>query len=600
MLAPWLLMGLRGGSWLTLLCASWLILASAALLFLADGFGDVTGAARLYAWASYAPKFGFAHLELSSLLVASAALASTPFAVLARMFVARGVVPLPLAHRRWGLVRAASDVHGHADYMSARDMQALFPSTPDPVTGGVVVGECVRMDLSPVAHLPFEPELPETWGDGGRAPLLIDPCKRGSTHSLVIGGGGTYKSSALVTTLLTWRGSIVCLDPACELAAIVGDELRARRRRVVCLGIGEQGPNVLSALNPRSPSFDSDLRGVVGRIIGPMPGDDKARFKKWGRTIITALLAHLVCDPAVPPELKTLRALRRGLEGGEELLRARLRGIADHSPSTLARSLAATMWDMTHETFSGAMGNATDDTEWLATDVYADLVSGGAYPLADLAAGDLAVFVQVPQRTLEHTPALARVLIGCHLDAVFDARAKVKGRVFFPIDEAVLLGAEPALKVARDQGRKYRITLQLFYQSEGQIDEVWTPAGKRAWFDGVSWRTYCGVQNLESARELSAVLGTYGVVSRSTGTNKGRSGKGFVEPGSRSSGSTTSESEVARELAKPAELLADFRDDERLTLVRNRRPIRHGAAIAFRRPELAPLLGRSDYQNAAP
>jgi hypothetical protein len=30
--------------------------------------------------------------------------------------------------------------------------------------------------------------------------------------------------------------------------------------------------------------------------------------------------------------------------------------------------------------------------------------------------------------------------------------------VFFPIDEAVLIGRDPALKIARDQGRKSKIT----------------------------------------------------------------------------------------------------------------------------------------------
>jgi hypothetical protein len=40
-----------------------------------------------------------------------------------------------------------------------------------------------------------------------------------------------------------------------------------------------------------------------------------------------------------------------------------------------------------------------------------------------------------------------------------------------------------------------------------------------------------------------------------------------------------------------------MRDDERITLVRNRQPLRHGAAIAFRRPEMAPLLGETSYRQ---
>lgn len=44
------------------------------------------------------------------------------------------------------------------------------------------------------------------------------------------------------------------------------------------------------------------------------------------------------------------------------------------------------------------------------------------------------------------------------------------------------------------------------------------------------------------------------------------------------------------------ELPSEMRDDERITIVRNRKPIRHGAAIGFRRPEIAALLGTSWYR----
>jgi type IV secretion system protein VirD4 len=254
---------------------------------------------------------------------------------------------------------------------------------------------------------------------------------------------------------------------------------------------------------------------------------------------------------------------------------------------------------MVDETFSGALGNATEDTEWIASAAYGNLVSGHpqhgpAYRMDELAEGHLVVFCQVPQEALEHTPAVARVLVGCHLDAVFAAKGKVNGRVFFPIDEAALIGRDPALKIARDLGRKSKITLQLYYQSEGQIDEVWTPAGKRAWFDSLSWRTYAGVQNLESARQLSAIMGTFAARAVSRGEGKTRKTFNVI---STSQGENTSEHEISRELAKPHELLTGMRDDERITLVRNQPPMRHGAAIAFRRSEMAPLLGETSYRR---
>ena len=581
------------------LVVAWIAIASLAFVWMAGLWAVIPAWSRAWQWPVYARLFGRSYSEMIY-LVGSACIATAPFALYVRfLFTRLGGLRLPSMANASSIVRGASDNHGHADYMARADMQALFPPRPDGEVGGVVVGEADRVDLGSVADISFDPDNAATWGNGGKAPLLIDTCKRGSTHSMVIGGGGTYKSTTLVTSLLTWRTGIFCLDPAEELAAIVGTELEARGRKVVKLEIGSSGPNVLAGIDIDSPLAETRLRAIVGRVIGPMTGDGKSdRFKQWGRTIILALLAHMMWEPTIPAELKTLRALRDGLDGGMEAVRNRLRGIAETSHSPLARSLASSMWDMVSETFSGAIGNATDDTEWLASAAYGDLVSGGAYPMSDLCSGNLAVFCQVPQEALEHTPAVARVLVGCHLDAVFAAKGCLKGRVYFPIDEAVLIGRDPALKIARDQGRKSKITLQLFYQSEGQIEEVWTVAGKRAWFDGLSWRTYAGVQNLESAKELSAILGTYGVRATSTGMNRGKSGR-RLQAATASRGSNTSEHEVSRELAKPHELLADMRDDERITLVRNRPPIRHGAAIAFRRADMAHLLGKTTYQQVA-
>jgi type IV secretion system protein VirD4 len=586
--------------WVVVIAVLWVTVASGAFLWLA-GLWDsprIVWWSRPWQWLVYVRHGDGSWSEWLYLIVA-AIIATAPGIAYVRFFLLSPLGGLRLRpfSRRRAIERGDSDNHGHADYMSLPMMRALFPSTPDRDIGGVVVGEADRVDLGPAARIQFDPDNRATWGNGGKAPLLIDPCKRGSTHSMVIGGGGTFKSTALITSLLTWRKSIFVLDPAEELADLVGAELADRGRKVVRLEIGGTGPNVLDGIDITSPLAETRLRAVVGRIIGPMSGNDKDdKFKRWGRTIILALLSHMMWEPTIPAELKTLRALRDGLDGGIEVVRNRLRGIAETSRSTLARSLASTMWDMVNETFSGALGNATEDTEWLASAAYGDLVSGSAYRMGELAEGNLVVFCQVPQEALEHTPAVARVLVGCHLDAVFAAKGNVNGRVFFPIDEAVLIGRDPALKIARDQGRKSKITLQLFYQSEGQIEEVWTVAGKRAWFDGLSWRTYAGVQNLESARELSAILGTFGARATSRGVNQGKAGKAF-EVANSSSGSNVSEHEISRDLAKPHELLAEMRDDERVTLVRNRPPMRHGAAIAFRRSEMAHLLGETSYRQ---
>lgn len=552
-----------------------------------------------YAWATYAPYLKRSLIEAVWIL-SSAIVAAVPLVALGRWQWRRWGGLAGLGRRTLGvdrIRRGTTHNHGNADWMPLERAAELFPAEPDQGVGGVVVGELDRVDLGPVARVRFDPRRRETWGTGGQAPLMIDRCRTGTTHSIVIAGGGGYKSTSLVTTLLTWRRSMFVLDPSEELADLVGEAIEAGGRKVVRLGIGSIGPNVLAGIDIEDPMAETRLRSVVSRIIGPMPRDDSGnagRFKRWGRTIVTALLADLVWRQDIDPSLKTLRALRDGLSVPEATMRETLRGIYERSPSPLARSLAGSMMGLAAETFSGAFGNATDDTEWLASEAYGDLVSGDAFHLSDLVKGELAVFVQVPLEALQATPAVARVLVGCALDAVFAARGAVTGRVFFPVDEAVLVGADTALKVARDQGRKSGITLQLYYQSEGQIEEVWGKPGKQAWFDGVSWRSYAGIQNLETAKDISATLGTFGAVATSKGENRGRQSR-VLEMPSMSAGSNLNEHEISREVAKPHELLQEMRGDERITLPRGERPIRHGAAIGFRRPEIAAQLGASAY-----
>jgi type IV secretion system protein VirD4 len=582
-------------------CVLLLYLAIASCLFVRfAGLGShypLTSVETYYQWLGYWP---YRHRTMVALYLAASALLPVGVAAAFTYRFGGGWRDFRQGALGVGRVRRGTSLnHGEADWMDEKEQAKLFPEVPDDELGGVVVGERDRVDLGPVAKVPFDPEDQLTWGNGGSAPLLIDQCRRGPTHSMVIGGGGSYKSTTLITTLLTWRKSFFCLDPSEELADLVCPELERRGKGVVRLVIGGDGPNVLASIDITDKLAETRLRAVVGRIVGPIAetGDGKDnRFKKWGRTIILALAAHMLWEPDIPMEHKTLRSLRMGLSVGLERMRDILRGIAESSHSPLARSLAGSMWDMVHETFSGALGNATDDTEFLASDGYSSLMSGGAYNIRDLVDGNLCVFCQIPQEALEHTPAVARVLTGCHMDAVFAAKGNVNGRVFFPIDEAVLLGRDPALKVARDQGRKSKLTLQLFFQSEGQIEDIWGKAGKRAWFDGLSWRTYAGVQNLETAKEISGTLGTFGARAYSEGTNKGRSGRP-MELSSSSKGSNTNEHEISRALAMPHELLSEMRDDERITIVRSRRAIRHGAAIAFRRPELSRMLGESIYRQ---
>ena len=364
----------------------------------------------------------------------------------------------------------------------------------------------------------------------------------------------------------------------------------------------DTGFNVLDWIDITSPLATTNVLSVVGWVCGDgtAGGKDKANefFEARGRALVACMLSHMLWDPDMPPELKTLRSLRIGLATPENEMRALLASIQTNSQSPVARDYAGTLKGLVDETFSGVYANADESTSWLANPAFAAIVSGDSFKSLDLLGGKTSVFLQLPLGALQTTPAVGRVVIGALLNAAYEADGQLKGRILYLLDEAARLGPMKILETARDAGRKYGITMQLLYQSVGQLERQWGREGKREWYDGVSHRTYAAVQDLETAKELEETFGHYAVMATSEGFNTGSSGKSF-EPGSRSRGANTSYHEISRPLIRREELMNDCRTDEAFVVIRGAKPLRCGRAIYFRRPDFAARVAGSRFNTTS-
>ena len=506
-----------------------------------------------------------------------------------------------LARQPGGEVRAVergvTDNHGHAQWRAMGDALRLF-SGPDPRHGGVVVGEAYRVDLDTVAGTRFLPRDRSTWGRGGTAPLLIDPCTEGSGHTIVFAGPGGYKTTSAVSTILEWRGSSVILDPSTELGPMLESALQAQGKTVAHIGISSgddrtasaAGINVLAWIDIDDPEAEVHVRTVVSWIFesATMPAGGRTEdsfFAAMGRELITCLLAHLLwTDDMVD---KTLASLAAGISIPENDMVDLLAGINAMSSSQMARRIAGTLMRCkAEETFSGVFMNAVRNIAWLFTAAYADLVSVGSFDPRALLAGKTTAFLNLNLRTLQVTPAIARVLVGALLNTVYMADGKTKGRILFLLDEAATLGRLKALETARDTGRKYGVSLHLLMQSVGQMSEAWGRDGARAWIDAANWIGYAAIRAAGAGKELSEQLGSHGALAYSEGDNQGRQKPFGLNLGSTSHGVNLNVHEIRRVLIAASEMQQDLRDDEIIIVPANGLPIRCGRAIYFRRPEM--------------
>ena len=495
--------------------------------------------------------------------------------------------------------RALSDTHGNADWLTIKAARDLFPG-PAPGYGGVVVGEAYRVDQDSVAAIRLDPNDPKTWGQGGKAPLLIDPCTSDATHGAVFAGSGGYKTTAVtIPTLAFWTGSAVVLDPSCQVGPMTAQMRKDMGHKVVMIGPGLDGVNVLDWIDPRDPLAETYVQAVIERVAGETPASagENSIFKVRGKEMLTCLLADLLWDSKVPAAQKTLRGFRQRVRTPEKKMKGLLADIQVGSESQLARDLAGSLVDVFHETFSGIYSNANADTQWLSIKAYADMLSGGSFTTDELARGKLTVFLQIPMESLRATPEVARVIVGSLLSAVYRAEGKVAGRVLFLLDEVHFLGKLKVLEDARDAGRKYGITLVPMWQSLGQLLDTWGKEGKGAWFNSCSWRLFAVVDDDGTAEEVSRTAGKYTVLARTQGLSSStQSGTGA---GSRNRGTNEGLSEQARELIKPDEVRTRMRADEAIIFRRGAAPLRCGRPIFFRRPELRAQVEADRYRVAA-
>ena len=594
---------LRLGFGLALLVAAWTV--GASLVFL-TGTGLLQDFPHpFWQWWLYALNFD-GNPRVALWLRIGAGIGAIPPLVMVAAIIYRGRQVVGPRLRRplfGGIVKsplAVTDNHGRSAWMNMSAAKERF-SGPDAAFGGIVVGEAYRVDQDKVARKRFDPDNAESWGQGGKAPLLIDPCRDGPTHSLMIIGSGGFKTTCAVSTLLHWTGSAVILDPAGELAPMLRGAREAMGHKVYELDPAEKtGLNVVDWLDIGSPLAATNIAAVVDWVCGDTKQASKKDdfFDRMARNVVRCFVAHVLFDQNAAPEVRTLRSVRRAISMPADQIRATLRGIFETSPSAYARQLAGPLCGLVEETFSGVIGGAAEMTTWLGNEAFSDLVSGNSFKTSALLDGKTTIFLKMPMKALETEPGIARTIIGALLNAVYEADGNFSGRVLFLLDEAARLGYMKILETARDAGRKYGITLQPIYQSTGQIVEQWGEQGKRSWYDGVSYRCYAAVQDLDTATELENSFGTYGVMASSEGTNSGRAGKA-MEASSLSRGSNISYHEIGRPLIRKAELMHDVRGDEQFILGRGMAPLRCGRAIYFRRPEFRDRVAANRFYQPA-
>jgi type IV secretion system protein VirD4 len=530
-------------------------------------------------WLQYAPWWRYRPL-VTAMVVGSAAVPTLVLGLLAYAILRRPRKKLvaPPGGGLKPLERGVTDNHGHARWATEKELAKKFGS------GGLLIGALDR---------------------SRKGRRLHDPCTDGPTHSLVFAGPGSFKSTSAITRLWEWDGPMVVFDPSQEIGPIMTEALEGKGYRVTSIAPGQDGINALDWLDPAHPEVSIHIKSVVESIYDQSAGDsasaDKGTDPFWGeqgRALVNTLLAHIVFSD-VTDHPKDLRALSDLMAVSEKAMPSLLKDIHDTSKSKVVRNLASGLMEMgAAETWSGVCSNARGATRWLNTPAYADMLSTASIRTSDILHPKSCVFIQTDIMTLSNTPAVGRAIMSALMNALHRANGRVEKRLLILLDEAALLGKMKEIRLGYTTGRKYGAVMQMLWQSEGQMEEVWGKDGAKLLRDSSAWRAYAAIQDISVAEELSKSLGEYAVMAYSEGDNSGRSAQGIIGSGSRSSGRNTNVHEIKRRLRKADEITRSA-PDEMFVLARGvPYSIKCYSAPYFRYPEINGKMGENRFARA--
>ena len=140
-------------------------------------------------------------------------------------------------------IRGKRAIHGEANWMSSARRQSCFrrPAASSSANAIASTRTCV-------GDRAFRADEPETWGAGGKAPLLCFDGSFGSSHGIVFAGSGGFKTTSVtIPTALKWGGGLVVLDPSNEVAPMVIEHRRRAGRDVFVLDPTDAGDRLQRA-----------------------------------------------------------------------------------------------------------------------------------------------------------------------------------------------------------------------------------------------------------------------------------------------------------------------------------------------------------------
>ena len=346
--------------------------------------------------------------------------------------------------------------------------------------------------------------------------------------------------SLIIPNLLTYRGSVLVVDPKGENAWITAPhrrdvfnqktyildpwgEVNRRYGSFAGGGAGESETaarfNPLSILNPESDEYVDDLAYLADAIVISQSSRDP-HWDDSARELVAGLIAFVVESPHYRADASL--ALVRGLLSlpGPEL-RVVFKDAQALGPRSIARAKLS-RFDADTPEINSVMSTARTQTAFLDSDVLARNMEASDFSFEDLCRGHISVYLVLPPDKLETYARWLRLMVSIAIRAV--SRAGLGGGLpaLFMLDEFGTIGKLNAVAQAYGLMAGLGMILWAFAQDLNQLKRDYPDHWET--FIGNSQAVTCfGVMDNFTADYISKFLGTRTVEHENVQTSVGTS-----------------------------------------------------------------------------
>ena len=425
----------------------------------------------------------------------------------------------------------------------------------------------------------------------------------GFGHLFVCAAARTGKGATLlINALLSWRHSVICIDPKAE-NALVSAKSRKRFGRVYILNPFKNFPDELGSMQARinpmqiisaaSASFHADTDKLAAALVWDEGNGEGRHWTTAARMLVSGVIAALIRHEADPGKRNLVEVARviSSRDDTNGLFAFCEKAMKSSDPFIIQKlgRFALPVGKQPGREMEDVISTAITQLGFIGNAAIAESLSGSDFRFSDLKKRPgTTVFITLPLSMLDVTDKFFRLILETALaDLLNEGQRGKKKPVLVIVDEMAQLG--PRVKILENcfgmaagaAGIQLFCVLQSLVQLQGMFEKTWETVVQNS---GISM--WFGAKDQSTREYVSKLAGTTEVLTRSRNWSTDRQTGELVV------------SDNASQCGRP--LLLDYEvgeiaEDEMVLLVEGRWTVKAKRRFYFTLPEFRGKYRKNPY-----